>query len=244
MPPIAPARPPCGAAASDPETGRPAIEEAPFDELALVPAGVDAGGVPLGPVAGADRGTAPDAVWDPPVVRGMDAAGATGTDEAGTDDTLGTVAEGALGTVTDGTVTDGTVTDGTVTDGTVTPATVTPGTVTDGVVIVGTGTDELPGTDTVGGDTASALLVRGCTAKTASSARPRAATAAIQRFARVDPPVPCIRRVPIGLPLIASNSYPTLINLTVKLSPDRANCRATTVPTTSRGRSRRFPATS
>lgn len=214
-PPRAPARPLCDTTTFAPEIGWPEVAEAALDEPALVRAGVEAGDAPLGAVDGADAwGTEPAAPSDPLLVPGTDAAGSEATDGAFTEGTLGTVTEGTLGAVTEGTVTDGTVTPGTVTPGTVTEGTVTPGTVTDGVVTPGTVTDELPGTDTVSDGRVSALLARGCIAKTASSESPRAATAAIQRPARVGrPPVRGVCRVPIGLPLIASNTYPTLTKL-------------------------------
>ena len=149
---------------------------------------------------GADPWDAAPAVpFDPPLVPGTDDVGAEVTEGALAAGALGTVAEG---TVTDGTVTPGTVTPGTVTPGTVTEGTVTPGTVTDGVVT--------PGTDTVSDGTVSALLARGCIANTASSASPRAATAAVQRPARCGRlSVPVVCRIPIGPPLIASSTYPT-----------------------------------
>ena len=203
-----------------PEIGWPEVAETALDEPALVRAGVETGDAPLGTLDGADAWeTEPAAPCDPLLVPGTEATGSEATGGAFADGTLGTVIEGTLGavtegTVTDGTVTPGTVTPGTVTEGTVTPGTVTPGTVTDGVVTPGTVTDELPGTDTVSDGSVSALLARGCIAKTASSESPRAATAAIQRPARVGrPPVRGVCRVPIGLPLIASNTYPTLTKL-------------------------------
>jgi hypothetical protein len=206
--PRAPARPLCETKTFAPEIGWPEIAEAALDEPALVRAGVETGDAPLGTLEGAAAwDTEPAAPCDPLLVPGTDAAGSEATDGAFANGTLGAVTEGTVtdGTATPGTVTPGTVTEGTVTPGIVTEGTVTPGTVTDGVVTPGTVTDELPGTDTVSDGTVSALLARGCIAKTASSESPRAATAEIQRPARVGrPPVPGVCRVPIGLPLIAS----------------------------------------
>ena len=202
-PPGAPGRPLCETATRDPE-----LAEAALDEPAFVRAGVETGDAPLVGVDGADPWDAAPAVpSDPPLVPGTDAVGAEVTDGALTAGVLGTVAEGTLGAVTEGTVTDDTVTPGTVTPGTVIPGTVTEGTVTPGTVTDGVVT---PGTDTVSDGTVSALLARGCIANTASSASPRAATAAIQRPARCGRlSVPVVCRIPIGPPLIASNTYPT-----------------------------------